>query len=171
MVLAVNEYLPKHIANARAIAAQAIIGLSPADTSAVLHGSMPSEEMTKARRIAGSDWPGVEDTVSMILAYGTPTSWGDLLDRLRREKVRHGFWWLEAHGEHAAGMAFVVLNPSEHVAAACLFFAEMVGEKWTAETAPNATLGKRITPGATTFVWYADEWFAAAEAAEAAKQK
>ena len=160
---------PAHVLDARAIAAQALVGIeSMKQASAMLHGSSPSPSMTRARQAAGSDWSEVEDAISMLLCFGTPGDWGDLLVRLAREKTRHGFWWLDEHGEHPAGIAFIVQNPPPAEATACLA-GGMIGEKWTAETAPNATLGKRIVPGSTTFVWYADEWFRAAEAAEKAK--
>ena len=164
-----SETMPPHVREARLIAAQALGGIeSMKHASAILHGSLPSQAMTRARQVAGSDWPEVEDTISMLLCFGTPADWGDLLARLAREKIRHGFWWLDEHGEHPAGIAFVVQNPPPAEAIACLK-GGMVGEKWTAESAPNATLGKRIVPMSSTFVWYADEAFRAAEAAEKAK--
>jgi hypothetical protein len=160
-----GSIVPKHVLDARAIAAEALAGLDSQTASAILHGGTASAKMTKARQIAGSDWPDVEDMISMLLAFGTPIDWDDLLVRLTREKTRHGFWWLGVHGEHPAGIAFIVQNPAPLDAIACLK-GGMIAEKWTAATCPNATLGKRIVSESTTFVWYADEAFAAAEAAE-----
>ena len=160
---------PRHVQEARGLAATALVGLDPETASAMIHGGISSEKMTKARRVAGADWPEVEDAVSTILlAFGTPADWGDLFYRLDREKTRYGMWWLEAHGEHPAGIVLVIQNPSPLLAIECLRVG-LIGEKWTAETTPNATLAKRIVPMSSTFVWYADEFFRAAEAAEKAK--